>query len=374
MYSLIARTRSDIRDVPLSISFSRVATLHRSSDPHQRGSGGVRIEGGEQRFERLRLDVLARQIRRHLPQVVLPVTAQQGINLVFQVADGQRIGRNFVALDEGRFQLFDFRFLGGGEVAPSQFVACVPDSFQDVAQLAGGALGGGSRIVEFMREPCRKLSQRSQAVALLLHPRGFANSVGHQADETLGQLRHLLYKIGKQRSRETQDAGVRERARAHGKLLHSRKGQHSGHVARLHRNHDCFAAEFAARLQLPLEDDKHRVGGIALAKVCFTRLETQLFRLADEPGNLIVGQIGECRDAKQFRFFDHLYLAQILMDELHGHRPFTDSGSDPFHRTVPHIAYRKKAGNIRLEQERDLYRAPTPWGAGPLVSGRDPSG
>jgi hypothetical protein len=39
------------------------------------------------------------------------------------------------------------------------------------------------------------------------------------------------------------------------------------------------------------------------------------------------------------------------MDELYRHRPFTDSGSHPFHGTVPHIAYRKKTGNICLKQE-----------------------
>ena len=110
------------------------------------------------RFERFRLDVLARQIGGHLPQVVLPVAAQQGINLVFEVADRERIGRNFVALDEGSFQLLDFRFLRRGKVAPSQFVAGVADFLQHVAQLAGGALGGGSRIVEFMRESRRKFS------------------------------------------------------------------------------------------------------------------------------------------------------------------------------------------------------------------------
>ena len=36
---------------------------------------------------------------RQLPQVVLSMTAQQGIDLVFQVADGQRIRRNHILLE-----------------------------------------------------------------------------------------------------------------------------------------------------------------------------------------------------------------------------------------------------------------------------------
>src|ERR1700680_1064677 len=168
-------------------------------------------------------------------------------------------------------------------------MACFPHSCQDLAQLACGAFRGGSRIIEFMRESCRKLSQRSESVALLLPSSGFTDSVGHETDEALGQLRHLLYKVGKLRSRKTQDAGVRDGSRTHGKLFHSREGEHAGHVARLHRNDNCFASEFAPRLQLSLKKDKHRVGWIALAKVRITRLEMQLFGLTDKPGNLVVG-------------------------------------------------------------------------------------
>ena len=46
------------------------------------------------------------------------------------------------------------------------------------------------------------------------------------------------------------------------------------------------------------------------------------------------------------------------MDELHGHRSFADSGSHAFHRTVPHIAHGKKAGNIGLQQERIAVERP----------------
>src|ERR1700739_2607682 len=39
------------------------------------------------------------------------------------------------------------------------------------------------------------------------------------------------------------------------------------------------------------------------------------------------------------------------MDELHGYRPLTHSGSHAFHRTMPHIAYCKNSGNVCLQQK-----------------------
>ena len=95
-------------------------------------------------------------------------------------------GGGFVVLDEGGFEFFDFGFLLGGEFAAAQFVAGIFDFLEHVAQLAGGAASGGSGIVEFVREARGKFAQRSQAVALLLHASDFANSVRHQADQTLG--------------------------------------------------------------------------------------------------------------------------------------------------------------------------------------------
>src|SRR5713226_119842 len=54
-----------------------------------------------------------------------------------------------------------------------------------------------------------------------------------------------------------------------------------------------------------------------------------------------------------------LHFAQILMDELHRHRSFTDSGSHPFYRTVADIANGKDAGNIGLKQERISVERPS---------------
>src|SRR5450432_2804764 len=39
------------------------------------------------------------------------------------------------------------------------------------------------------------------------------------------------------------------------------------------------------------------------------------------------------------------------MDELHRHRPFTDSRSYAFYRTMAHVANCKEAGNIGLEKK-----------------------
>ncbi len=151
-----------------------------------------------------------------------------------------------------------------------------------------------------MREARRKLSQRRQPVALLLHPRGLANPVGHQADEPLRQLRHLVDKVGKQRGREAQSAAIRERSHAYAELLHAGKREHARHGRSLDRNHYRFAAEFAACLQLPLEDDEHRVGRFTRPKRHVPRFEVHLFRLAEKPFDLIVGQIGERGNANQF--------------------------------------------------------------------------
>ena len=46
-----------------------------------------------------------------------------------------------------------------------------------------------------MRQARRKLPQTGQSVALLLEARGFANPVGHQAHQPLGQFRHLLHQL-----------------------------------------------------------------------------------------------------------------------------------------------------------------------------------
>src|SRR5436190_19729108 len=46
------------------------------------------------------------------------------------------------------------------------------------------------------------------------------------------------------------------------------------------------------------------------------------------------------------------------MDELHRHRSFADSRSHSFYGTVAHVADRKDAGNISLEQKRISVERP----------------
>ena len=208
VYSLIARTRSEIRDVLLSISFSRFAISTEAAILTSAARAVSASRAREQRFQRLRLDVLARQIGRQLPQVVLPVTAQQGINLIFQIADGERICGTFVRLgkEASSFSISDF-CAGVRSRLPSSWLASLI-FFRMSRKLTRGALGGRSGIVEFMSQSSRKLSQRGQSVALLFHPSGFADPVGHQAHQTLGQFRHLLHQIGKQRGRKSQGAAI----------------------------------------------------------------------------------------------------------------------------------------------------------------------
>src|SRR6516165_821893 len=87
----------------------------------------------------------------------------------------------------------------------------------------------------------------------------------------------------------------------------------------------------------------------------------KLLGIAQEPVELIVGQIRERRHAKQFSFVDHLDLAQILMDELDGNRSFADSGGHALHGPVAHIAYRKNSRHTRLQQKRVPVELPTLW-------------
>src|SRR5580658_2489568 len=166
-----------------------------------------------------------------------------------------------------------------------------------MAQLAGSALCSRGRIVEFMRKSRRKLSQRSQPVLLLFAAGGFTDPVRHQAHETLGQHRHFLYKIWKQRGRKSEGTAVSLGSQAHLKLLHSGKRQHSGNIARLEVKNDSFARKISPPLKSPLKDHEHCIGWIALARVDITRLGIHFLRLADEPVHLIVWQISEFRNA-----------------------------------------------------------------------------
>src|SRR5712692_11940352 len=54
-----------------------------------------------------------------------------------------------------------------------------------------------------------------------------------------------------------------------------------------------------------------------------------------------------------------LHFAQVLMDELHRHRSFADTGSYAFYRTMAHITNGKNAGSIGLEQERISVECPS---------------
>ena len=54
------------------------------------------------------------------------------------------------------------------------------------------------------------------------------------------------------------------------------------------------------------------------------------------------------------------------MDELHGHRSFADSGSDPFDGAMAHVADRKNTGDVRLQQEGITFKGP-PLGMLPIA-------
>ena len=121
-----------------------------------------------------------------------------------------------------------------------------------------------------------KLSQRGQPVALLLHASGFADPVGHQADQALGQFRHSLHEFrklddGKRRMRPSVTARP-----VNVDFFIREKGSTPVTSSGLSGKHDRLATEFAAHLKLPFEHDEHGIGGIALAEVNVARFEMQL--------------------------------------------------------------------------------------------------
>src|SRR5580765_2643116 len=110
-------------------------------------------------------------------------------------------------------------------------MAGVLDFLQNGAQLAGRTFCSRCGIVEFMRESGRKLSQRSQPVSLLLDASGLTDPVGHQADQTRGQLRHLLNKFRKLRGWKSQDTAVHDGPSGDRELLHPGKGKYASNIA-----------------------------------------------------------------------------------------------------------------------------------------------
>ena len=142
-----------------------------------------------------------------------------------------------------------------------------------------------------MSEPCGEFSEGGQAVALLFPARGLADAVGHHAHEALGQLGHFLHQFLILRLRKSQDVAVGQRACAERECFHSGIGQSPGNLAGVDIDDDRFAAEFAARLELSLEKDKHGVRGSARVNQDIAPLEAQIFRLAEEPFDLVVRQV-----------------------------------------------------------------------------------
>src|SRR6185295_19788113 len=97
--------------------------------------------------------------------------------------------------------------------------------------------------------------------------------------------------LGEKRRGKTQDLCVRRRSGIQRKLLHSRERQNAGHVAGLGREHHSFTAEFAAGLELSFQSDKHCVGRITMSEEGISRFKVQLFRMAEEPIDLVLRQV-----------------------------------------------------------------------------------
>ena len=81
------------------------------------------------------------------------------------------------------------------------------------------------------------------------------------------------------------------------RLLHPRKREDSSDTPLFDVERNRFAIYFAAYLKRALENYHHEDHRLADAHVDITGFEMHLFRLAEEPGDLIIRQIGENRHA-----------------------------------------------------------------------------
>src|SRR5689334_717605 len=97
-----------------------------------------------------------------------------------------------------------------------------------------------------MGKPGGKLSQRCQSVALLLQARRFADAIGHQADQPLGEFWHSLNEFGEFRRREAEHSSIGKGAGGHRELFHARKGKYAAYIARFAVEYECLAADFPA--------------------------------------------------------------------------------------------------------------------------------
>ncbi len=151
-------------------------------------------------LQRFRLDVSARQIGSELPQIVLPVTAQQGIDLLFQIARRQRrraeARRTVQAMSLPAFR-FPISVPQFRSRRPNSWLA-VPDPFQNHRAV------GWWRALRQTRDcsvhapsPAESFPSEASRSRLLLHPRGFADPVRHQAHERVGQFGHFLHQFRK---------------------------------------------------------------------------------------------------------------------------------------------------------------------------------
>ena len=154
VYSLIARTKSEMRDVPLSISFSRVATSTEAAilTRAARAVSASRVANNDSSASGLtflRASSAAICHKSFWPWLRNKESICSSRSLT---ASGSE--RYLVALDECSFQFFDFSFLRRRQITTAQFVARIAYFLQHVAQLARGTFRSRRWIIEFMGEPC----------------------------------------------------------------------------------------------------------------------------------------------------------------------------------------------------------------------------
>ncbi len=298
VYSLMAFTRSEMRDVLLSISSSSDAT---SSDAAMRTSAARAVlasidpsicsNASGSTFLRARS---AASCQRS----VCPCARSRVSICSSRLLNGETVewGRPNL-LHEERLKLFNLRLLFRRKFERAQFLTRLLDPLQRIPELTGGAPRRRCRIVQLVRQASRQFSKRSQPLLLLLNSRAFTNSIGHHADQPAGQFRHILHKLREIAGRKSQSAAVSNGATRKSELGHPRKRQAATNSPASKVNTTALATQLAANVHLAFENHVHGIGWcVPCTMYNIARLEVQLLRMAQEPVHLVHRQFGKGRN------------------------------------------------------------------------------
>ena len=287
------------------------------------------------------------------------MTAEKRVEFFLERALRKQIGGRIVGLHQRIFQLLDIGTLFWRQVLAPKLQARIADAEEGLRSWLAARFAADAGLFNSCASPAEsfpRAASRSRCCSMRVTSR-----IRSDISPTSRFANSGIFctSSGNPVAGKSKQSTVSKRSPRHRKLLHAGKRQRSRNVARLQRKDKYLAAQFTASLQLPVQHDIHRIRGVALSRVRLAGFKVHLFCHAEKPVKLIIRKIRKLRYFAQFGLVSHLYLAQILMDELHRDRAFSHARGDTFHRTVANIADREDTGNIRFQQERIAFQTPS---------------